>query len=595
MPTAPAHSSPPAEPRRAAPAATFPARSVPLRERRRRIQGFFRTVVREIVVSEVLLTLPLLRRFRAPALPRWQRLSAEYREMAVELGGLWIKLGQFLSTRVDILPPEVTEELASLRDQVPPVSLEAITRQVEADFGRPLADVFPWFSEEAIGSASLAQVHRARLPSGSVVAVKVLRPGVEDQLELDLQVLGKAVRRLRHLGVVRRRVHLEILLAEFTTVSRKELDLAAEGHSIERFGREFASDPQVHVPGVHWECSGRHVLTLEEVSYIRLDDFHGLDAAGISRAAVARKVFSLYLQQFFVTHFVHADPHPGNLFIRPLPHAVPHGEGGDAASAAGDGCPFQVVFIDFGMVVEIPQRLRRPLRDYAIGLGTGDARRILRSYLDAGTLLPDADLTRMEALLQIQLDRYRGTFLGLLGDLKVEGETGEHLVREYQSLMKEAPVQFQSELLFVVRAMGVVAGIIARLDPHFDPAPEILPVTRHLLQEELQQNAQGWLQESAHFGRLARLPRLLDDVLSQAQQGGLTVRNALTPESERALRRLERGIHGLGWVAAGCGLLLAGVLWQAVQRLGTTPPDRYGLLMIGAALLCLARGLLRRD
>jgi predicted unusual protein kinase regulating ubiquinone biosynthesis (AarF/ABC1/UbiB family) len=201
----------------------------------------------------------------------------------------------------------------------------------------------------------------------------------------------------------------------------------------------------------------------------------------------------------------------------------------------------------------------------------------------------------MEALLQVQLDRYWGTFLGLLGDLKVEGEPGEHLVREYQSLMREVPVQFQSELLFVVRAMGVVAGIIARLDPHFDPAPAILPVTRHLMQEELQQNAQGWLQESVNFGRLARLPRLLDDLLGQVQQGGLTIRNALTPESERALRRLERGIHRLGWVAAGCGLLFSGVLWHAAQRLGTAPPDRYGLLMAGLALLCLARGLLRRD
>jgi predicted unusual protein kinase regulating ubiquinone biosynthesis (AarF/ABC1/UbiB family) len=148
-----------------------PARSVPLRERRRRIQRFFRTVVREVVVSEMLLTLPFLRRFRAPGLPRWQRLAAEYREMAVELGGLWIKLGQFLSTRVDILPPQLTEELASLRDQVPPLPLEAITGQIEADFGRPAAEVFAWFSPEAIGSASLAQVHRARLPSGSVVAV----------------------------------------------------------------------------------------------------------------------------------------------------------------------------------------------------------------------------------------------------------------------------------------------------------------------------------------------------------------------------------------------------------------------------------------
>lgn len=567
-----------------------PARSVPLRERRRRIQRFFRTVVREVVVSEMLLTLPFLRRFRAPGLPRWQRLAAEYREMAVELGGLWIKLGQFLSTRVDILPPQLTEELASLRDQVPPLPLEAITGQIEADFGRPAAEVFPWFSPEAIGSASLAQVHRARLPSGSVVAVKVLRPGVEDQLELDIEVMAKAVRRLRNLKVVRQRVDLDVLFTEFATVSRKEVDLALEGRNIERFGHEFAADPQVHVPAVYWDYSARHVLTLEEVSYIRLDDFHRLEAAGISRAAVARKVFALYLQQFFVTHFVHADPHPGNIFIRPLPHAVPAGEGGPEP----DGCPFQVVFVDFGMVVEIPERLRRPLRDYAIGLGTRDARRVLRAYLDAGTVLPGADLTRMEAVLQIQLDRYWGTFLGLLGDLKLEEATGEHLVREYQSLMREAPLQFQSELLFVARAMGVVAGIIARLDPHFNPGGEIVPVTRHLLKEELQHNAQGWMQESVHFGRLARLPRLLDDVLSQAQQGGLVIRNAPTPEGERVLRRLESRIHGLAWVAAGSGLLLSGVLWHGAHLLARTPPDRYGAAMIGAALLCLARGLLRR-
>jgi predicted unusual protein kinase regulating ubiquinone biosynthesis (AarF/ABC1/UbiB family) len=591
MPTLHAHSSPATELTPPPVLVAAPARPVSLRERRRRIQGFFRRVAREIVVSEVILTLPPLRRFRAPALPRWRRMATEYREMAVELGGLWIKLGQFLSTRVDILPPQITDELASLRDQVPPLPLEAIAGQIEAEFGRPLAEVFPWFSPEAIGSASLAQVHRARLPSGNIVAVKVLRPGVEHQLELDIQVLARAVRRLRNLKAVRRRVNLDVLFAEFSSVSRKEVDLALEGHNIERFGRDFAADAQVHVPSVYWDCSGRHVLTLEEVSYIRLDDFQRLEAAGISRAAVARKVFALYLDQFFVTHFVHADPHPGNIFIRPLPHAIPAGEGGEAA----EGCPFQVIFVDFGMVVEIPERLRRPLRDYAIGLGTRDARRVLRAYLDAGTLLPDADLTRMEALLQIQMDRYWGTFLGLLGDLKPEGESGDHLVREYQSLMREAPVQFQSELLFVGRAMGVVAGIIARLDPHFNPGPEIVPVTQHLLQEELQHNAQGWMQESVHFGRLARLPRLLDDVLTQAQQGGLTIRNAPTPEAERAMRRLERGVHRLAWAAAGSGLLFSGVLWHSAQVVARTSPDRYGVLMIGAALLCLARSLLQRD
>ena len=287
--------------------------------RYRKVRRFVVRVFVHVVWWDVVLNVPGLRRFRRPALKRYQGIARRYRMLAAEMGGVLIKIGQFLSTRVDILPTAVTRELAGLQDEVPPEPFAAIVAQIEADFGRPLAEVFPWFSPGPLGAASLAQVHGARLPGGEPVVVKVLRPGIDVLVETDLAAARLALRLLKFWKRVRVRVDLDRLGAEISETTLRELDLAAEGHNAERFAEDFAGDRRIYIPKVFWQQSARRTLTLENVGYLKMADLAGLEAAGIRRSEVARDLYRVYMEQIFVHHFVHADPHPGNLFIRPLP------------------------------------------------------------------------------------------------------------------------------------------------------------------------------------------------------------------------------------------------------------------------------------
>src|SRR4029453_13659784 len=191
---------------------------------------------------DVLFNAPGLRRLRRSPIQRYQVIARRYRSLATEMGGVLIKLGQFLSTRVDILPLEITRELSGLQDEVPPERFADIARQIEEDFGRPLSEIFPWIAPETIGAASLAQVHRARLPDGKEVVVKVLRPGIDVLVETDLAAARLATRLLKFSKTVRRRVDLNRLGVEITETTRAELDLEAEGHNAERFAENFAGD-----------------------------------------------------------------------------------------------------------------------------------------------------------------------------------------------------------------------------------------------------------------------------------------------------------------------------------------------------------------
>jgi predicted unusual protein kinase regulating ubiquinone biosynthesis (AarF/ABC1/UbiB family) len=435
------------------------------RSRYRRVRRWFARVFLHVVWYDVVLQRPLLRRFRPEPLPRWRRIAREYRSLAVELGGVLIKLGQYLSTRVDVLPVEVTRELAGLQDQVPALPFEEIARRVESDFRRPLDELFESVDPVPVGAASLAQAHRAVLPGGpggQSAVVKVLRPGIERLVETDLAAISTATRWLKGWRLVRQRVDVDGLLDEFARITREELDLTREAANAERFAEIFRGDPGILVPGVHRELTARHTLTLEDVGYLRISDHEAIRRAGISLPEVARRLYRAYMEQIFVHHFVHCDPHPGNLFVRPLP---PEEGGGDEAS--GNGRPFQIAFVDFGMMVTIPERLRAALREVAIAVGTRDAVRLVRAYSDAGVLLPGADLRRIEQVHRDLYDKFWGVKLAdLQGVALTEARS---MILEYRDVIYSAPFQFPVDLLFATRAVGLLAGMSTGLDSDFDP------------------------------------------------------------------------------------------------------------------------------
>lgn len=537
-----------------------------LKARRLRIIGYFVRLTIHFIWWDYILKRSWLSGFRTPWVPRWQRLTERYKELALAEQGLWIKLGQYLSTRVDVLPLEITTELASLRDEVPAESIAVITAQIEDDFGCPLAEIFASFSSWPIGSASLAQVHRAQTVAGDSVVVKVLRPGIREMIGADIKLLRQLAYWLKRLKPISRRANIDAIVDEFDKVTRNELDLRLEARNAETFANDFADDPGIGAPRIYHNQSSLSTLTMEDVSYIRIDDFTALDVAGISRSAVASTIYKAYLRQFFVTYRVHVDPHPGNLFVRPLPiptemAAYPNGfSPGQPVPYAIDR-PYQVVIVDFGMFVELPQRLREGLREFAIGLGTRDARRVLDSYAKVGVLQPGGDLYRLEEMIQAQLDDLWGTFLGQVRASDLTSEAAKAFFEKYEELLSVTPLQFQTEMLFVVRAMGILSGITSNLEPDFDPWTETAKFAQALLKEDIVSSVQSVMQDLV----AGRVPLTLAPLLSNLTRPHSVppVAQVFDPSRVEEIRNLRRRVNRLTTAVAACGMLAVGAFLKA--------------------------------
>ena len=543
------------------------------RRRYLRVVGYFARTFAGFIWWEIILRRLLGRRFvHRGATERLQQIARRYRMLALDLGGVLIKLGQFLSARVDVLPAEFTAELAGLQDEVPAETPAAILAVVEAEFGRPADQVFSQFTLQPEAAASLAQVHSARLSDGAPVVVKVQRPGIETIVETDLRALHTAVRWLKRYRPVRRRVDLDRLYDEFSRTTRCELDFEAEGHNAEHFAQDFANEPGICIPKIYWETTTRRVLTMQNVASIKIGDHDAIKTAGIDLAQVAQRLFATYLQQIFVHDFVHADPHPGNLFVEPL------------EPVEGQPRPFILTFVDFGMVATVPERARKHLRDFLVGFATRDSGRMVRAYQGAGLLLPGADLARIEEVQAELFDRYWGITMRQAREIMTD--QWENLAREYRDLMYEMPFQIPTDLLFVGRAVAILSGMATALNPDFDPWQAMSPFAEDLAKEELGRDWRSWLSEAGQLVRvLLSLPSQTDRFLAQATQGKFMVRASFAADATRDLHRVEVAVNHLAAAVVFAALLLAAVAVYVTQGMGAMAYVLLGLA--GVALLVM--------
>jgi predicted unusual protein kinase regulating ubiquinone biosynthesis (AarF/ABC1/UbiB family) len=547
------------------------------RRRYRRVVRFFSGAILQFVWWEIVLRGILGSGFVNRSFSRrWQRVARRYRALAVELGGLLIKLGQFLSIRVDVLPLEVTSELAGLQDEVPAERLPDIQAVIEAEYGQPLDRVFARFTPEPLAAASLAQVHRARLLTGDEVAVKVQRPRIESIVETDLQAIRTTTRWLKRYGPIRRRVDLDRLYEEFSRTTRNELDFVAEGENAERFAQNFADDPGVRIPRIYAASSTRRVLIMENMIGFKVTDSEALAAVGIDQREVAHRLFDTYLRQVFVHNFVHADPHPGNLFIQPL------------VSLPGQPRGFRLVFLDFGMVATVPERVRQHLRDFLLGYASRDAARVVAAYQGAGVLLPGADLARLEQAEAELMERYSGLTMRQAQELAMT--EWESMAREYRDILYEMPFQLPTDLLFVGRAIAILFGIATTLDPDFDPWQAVEPFARQMAAEEFKRDWREILGELETATRMIlSLPGRADRFLGQAMRGELTMETSWSADSMHTLRRVESSVNRLATAVVFAALLLAAVAVYVAEGGGVVS---YGLF--GLAAVALLATLFRR-
>ncbi len=462
-----------------------------------------------------------------------------------------IKLGQFLSARLDVLPPEVTEELAGLQDEVPPENFEAIRALAEQELGGRLEDKFERFEAQPLAAASLGQVHRARLQEDAPevvrfreAVVKVQRPGIEQLIEVDFSVLRRFAGWLNWYGPIRRRVNIPALIAELAGVVGREIDYIAEGENAERFAVNFAHRRRVHVPRVAWSRTTKRVLTLENVYAIKITDYDAITAAGISRKDVAAVLFDTYLKQIFDDQFFHADPHPGNLFVTPV--------------AATDERPatWRLTFVDFGMVGHVPDHLREGLRELLIAVGTRNAAKVVQAYQTLGVLLPSADLKMLERAESQLFDRFWGMTMSELK--RVNHKEMRQFAYQFRDLMYEMPFQLPHDLLLLGRTIAILSGMCVGLDPDFNVWKRLEPHARQMIEEEGGSNVQMLLDQAGEFVKaLVAVPQQVSRLLSSIERGELTVN---VPSVNRQIFHLESALNRLVGSAIFSSFLFGGVL-----------------------------------
>jgi len=415
--------------------------------------------------------------------PQRLRLAME------ELGPTFIKLGQLLSTRADIIPPAFVQEFAHLQDNVPSIHFSEITAQIERELGTPVAARFSQLDREPVAAASIAQVHRARLISGEDVVVKVRRPGVTEAVETDIDILmGVALLLERHMP--RSDIYDPVaVVREFAYTIRREMDLSREGHAIERIQGNFRGDQTLYFPRVYWEATAKGVLTIEYVNGIKVSNLRAIEAAGLDRREIARRGAVAFLKMVLEHGFFHGDPHPGNVMI--LPDNV-------------------ICLLDFGMVGRLDPGVKRYLTDLLSAVTKKDVDELADTIIGAGEISETINLNALKKGLADFIDSYFDIPLK-------EIEVGRMLL-EFIDLVSTHRIKVHPDLTMLVKVLVVVEGMGRELDPQFDMVGHLRPFLKQALREK---HSPGRLKKEMEQGleaylTLARnLPRDLKEVLNK--------------------------------------------------------------------------------
>ncbi len=437
---------------------------------------------------------PGLERLRFSSAEILRATPAERVRMVIEeLGPTFIKLGQILSTRGDILPVELIRELEKLQDTVPPTPFPQIQAQIERELKRPLDEAFADFDPVPVASASLGQVHFANLPSGEEVAVKVFRPGIEKVIATDLDILRELAALAKNRTEWGDFYDVPALVQEFADTLRAEQNYEQEGQNIDRYREMFADKSFVRIPHVWWETTTRRVLTMERIQGIKITNIAGLEAAGLDRETVARRNIEILLMGVLQEGFFHADPHAGNFMV--LPDEV-------------------IAIMDFGIMGHLDYVERMGLVRLFVGLFRGDTERSVDALSELGIVTRAAD----RRVLVRDLDRLRLRYYGLeLG--KIRAQT---FVEDLMGLAFLHRLKMPSNLLLVFKTIAMLEGISLQLDPDINVFTEVEPYVGDLILEL--QSPVTRMREAAEQVRestqaLLLLPRQIQRMLEQMETG----------------------------------------------------------------------------
>ncbi len=382
--------------------------------------------------------------------------AARIRLTLEDLGPTFVKFGQALSVRSDLLPADLIAELAMLQEHVAPLAAGAAESAIEAAFGQPIATLFPVFESTPIASASIAQVHRATLPSGEIVAVKVRRPGIGRTIAADVEILRQLARLLQRHVPAAEIVDPVRLVDEFARTIRSEQDLVREGRNLERCAANFTGDPTVRFPRVYWAQTTSSVLTMEYFDGVKVTE---LDAAGIgpfARRLIARRGADAILRQVLEHGFFHADPHPGNLVVM-------------ADDVIG--------FLDLGMVGRLDERARGALARIVRAIGHRDTAELTAVALEIMETHGEVDAAALERDLAALIDLY--------GDVPLADLSVRDLLGDIVGTAARHRLRFPSQLMLLIKVLVTIEGVGAQLDPAFKMVEHAAPMAERLREREL--------------------------------------------------------------------------------------------------------------
>ena len=449
-----------------------------------------------------------------------QRRAKWLVDRLMNLGPTFIKIGQSLSTRADLIPLEYIEQLTQLQDRVPEFNSQEAIRVIETELGQTLDNLFESFTVSPLACASLGQVHRARLLSGEEVVIKVQRPNLEGLFNLDFELLHRLTRWLNIFPVVKK-YNLEAIYQEFFELLFQEIDYIHEGKNADRFRENFKNYPQVKVPLVYWQYTTRKVLTLEYVPGIKVDDRETLLANGINVDGIIQLGICSYLKQLLQDGFFQSDPHPGNM----------------AVSQEGE-----LIFYDFGTMFELKSVAKDQMIETFFAILRKDTETVLKTLVYMGLIEPVRDLQPVRNILQFLLDEFR--------DKPVDVRAFEQISDQVYLMFKQQPFRLPPQMTFIIKSVTTLDGIARSLDPQYNLLAASQPFVKSLAVSggttntmlTLANQARTFLKQQWQKGN--KNERILRQLEEKIERGNL-VFQVKSRENERLLKKIYLGIKVL--------------------------------------------------
>jgi predicted unusual protein kinase regulating ubiquinone biosynthesis (AarF/ABC1/UbiB family) len=435
------------------------------------------------------------------------KVLVAFRQTAVQLGVLMIKLGQFLSSRADLLPEQALAVLTSLQDEVPAEPFSHVVSVIEEELGKPIEHIFSVLERTATAAASLGQVHKAILAStGEKVAVKVQRPHIEQLVRMDLGSLKFVIRVISRFVATGTFIDLMGVYREFERTVYEEIDYVTEAANCKRFQEMFQDDPTIYIPAVYEDFTTRRVLVLEWIDGIKINDYAALEAAGIDRLEVANRTVQAYFHQFFDEGFFHADPHPGNIFVK--------------RGTPGNG-PI-IEFVDFGMVGSLTKSMMKAMKDLFLSFVTRDSEMMVQALSQLGFIGEGANRAAIERGLSLMLEQFYGMTLGEVREMDMP-----EVVDEVGKLLYGQPFQIPAQFTFTGRAVSTLVGVSTGLAPDFN----FIDVAAHYARKFLGIDTEGigrtiqqlLSQLLETVNTLLKMPRTIERILTKLEAGQFVI------------------------------------------------------------------------